>query len=239
MDIHPKTGISRHLECDSMVNGQCEKTSLEKCLSICKESPFCDWGQFTYPNTCMPVRFEYYPKLNPQYIIKPDPNSTVFIKQYNGPAPPIRQNIMFLYDTIHLQHVQTGVRFVPDVKLITSGFFSPYPHGLLNYIPVTKETPVMIFDFLKDRILRPGTSTVEWIRSVESVNSSYNAFYIVPPDRTFITSELFYSEQFQIRSVNGCFLTYNGQIKDENVYLENLTCTNRNGPETVFKIIKV
>lgn len=238
MDIHPDTEISKKLECDSMVNGKCEQTSLDQCLQICKESPYCTWGQFTYPNTCMPVRDEYFPKLNPQYLLRPSAGSTVFIKQYDYPTPPLRQNIVFLYDTIRLQHVQTGVYFVPDVKLITSGFFSPYPHGLLNYIPLTKETPVMVFDFLKDRILRPTTTSVEWIRSVESVNSAYNAFYIVPPRRSFTASELFYSEEFHIQSVNGSFLTYVGTSSGTK-YLEDLVCTPKSGPNTLFKLFKV
>jgi hypothetical protein len=238
MDLHHHTEISKSLECDSMVNGKCEQTTLEQCVNICQHSPFCEWGQFTYPNTCMPVRSEYYPKLNPQYLLKPSAQSTVFIKQYDYPVPPIRENIIFLYDTVQLQHVQTGVQFIPDIKLITSGFFSPYPHGLLNYIPLSKETPVMIFDFVKDRILRPTTTSMEWIRSVESVNSGYNAFYIIPPKRSFTSSELFYSEVFQIQSVNGCFLTYEGGVRDESVYLEDLTCMSRSNENTLFRLLK-
>lgn len=241
MDIFNETGLTKKIECDSMINGVCENTTLDGCINMCNDSDSCAWGQFIQPNICMPVKQDYYPKLNPWYILKKDePTSTVFMKKYEYQKPPIRQNIIFLYDTIQIQHVDTNTLFIPSVKFITSGFFSPYPQGLLNFIPLTKDTPIMIFDYLKDRILRPEATELEWIRSVETINSGYNAFNIIPYNRDFTLAELFYSDTFQIKTGLGGYLTLSSEnvTEQKQNYLDDLNIINKSDSSTLFRFIK-
>lgn len=213
------TRVRIKIPCDSTVTGSCIKTpTVEQCIEKCKP-PNCYWG--TYSNTdqtCMPVLYNTHKNLNPGFLFAPTKGSVAFADTSFFEFPAERKNRLYFYDRIRIQNVESGIILTPDVTL---RLVKPYlPHPGLDFIPITNQTPVLLYDRTLDAVLRVEGSQVNWYKAIDFMNQDYEAFFLQPtqvPDESNSDmninpvdsgpeKQLVYSEVFHLRTAQNDLL---------------------------------
>lgn len=223
---------SDNIYCDSTIYGECIKTkNIDDCTSLCESSPNCNWGFYNKKNNyCYPLRKELFPShYNPYYIFKNDTNFDSFIRQQVFEIPPQRKNRIFIYDNVYIVHHKTRIHFNPSVK-----FISPKPFKIrpLNFIPLTKTTPILLYDGKSDVILRPGTTNLRWVKSLKVLFVPYESFFIVPVDSS--EDVLYYNKNYYIQTTTGAYLSYRPFYNLQKHFLEDLTIVTKPDEWCVF-----
>jgi hypothetical protein len=137
---------------------------------------------------------------------------TTFVDTQFFNVPAQRNNQLFFYDKVRLQNVETGHIIKPDVVLRP---VNPYlPHPGIDFIPITNRTPVLFYDRQLDSVLRAEGENINWYKSIEHLNTTAEAFYLIPETNTNTNTDtntnsnsnssekksVYYSDTFTIRT---------------------------------------
>lgn len=205
MQTFPRTTVDLDVPCESTTTGSCTPApSLDECMRQCV-APTCYWGTYsTTDQSCKPVYYNAYRDLNPGFILKPDAATTTFADGAFFTLPAQRGDRVFFYDRVRVQNVETGQILKPDVRLRMTRPFLPPP--AIHFIPVTRKTPVLLYDRQLDSVLRVEGRNVNWYKSVDFLNQDYEAFFLEPTPRPGTTSatppddSVYYSDTFRMRT---------------------------------------
>jgi hypothetical protein len=173
--------------------------------------------------------------MNPGFLLQPDSNTTTFIDGSFFKLPADRGDRVFFYDRIRLQNVETGMILKPDVRLRMTRPFIPHPG--LNFIPVTRRTPVLLYDRQLDSVLRVEGRNVNWYKAIDFLNQDYEAFFIEPirgsgkssgTDGTDENLDISYSDTFYLRTAANEYIALPPLYQHFTPRLNDLVVLSRN-----------
>lgn len=194
------TKVAIDIPCETTVNATCSTANnLDECMSRCVE-PECYWGTYSeQTKVCKPVLYYTFKELNPGFIFKPEFQTTTFVNTNFFTVPAQRNNQLYFFDKIRLQNVETGHIIKPDIMLRP---VNPYlPHPAADFIPITNQTPVLFYDRQLDSVLRAEGENINWYKSIENLNTNFEAFYLIPePNIENPKKPVYYSDTFTIRT---------------------------------------
>lgn len=229
------------IPCDTTITGYCEKhNTLQECMKNCnpKEDNNCYWGYYDIKTgKCMNVRYDVYRNLNPYYIIHDNKNTTFFIDDTKFESPPLRKNLIHIYDTVLLYNVNADIFLKPRIMFISPRPFIKRPS---NYIPLQMDEPILLYDKYEDRILSPQVTKLQWVKSLKFLYDQFEEFFLEPiEDEDDNATKLTYDKLYYIKTSFNGYLQFIPSLFEQKVkegYLDNLTLSIRKNKYCIFRL---
>jgi len=235
------------IPCDSTITGSCEKKStLNDCVKSCTPNKNCFWGvYYNDSKKCIPVNYDNFINLNPHFLLRDKEGVNVFMDEKKFEIPPDRKNKIYMYDTVRLIQVESNISIIPDIMFISPTPFLKRPK---NYIPMALGEPILLFNKNSDRIIKPGTDRITWVKSLKYIYQKYEEFYLEPIDIDITYQQplpskkiLDYNGLYYIKTSYNAYLSlypnrYENHIKQ--APLEKMVLGNKN-ISGIFKLEKV